>query len=99
MSVPQRWVSVQEQLSQSSNNPGVLPRPVPLPDKHLNVLQQEQAGPAAAGLAEGQLDFLLRGSAGVTAQTDAIHLPGTTHNTTHSVLDPWETQDCTGAET
>lgn len=80
-SIPQCWVSVQEQLPQSSNDPGILSEPVSVPAKHLDVFQQEHTGLVLLGLAEGHLYFLLCGCAGVTAQTDAIHLPDTPHNT------------------
>lgn len=81
-SIPQCWVSVQEQLPQSSNDPGILSEPVSVSAKHLDVFQQEHTGLVLLGLGEGRLYFLLCGCTGVTAQTDAIDLPDTPHHTT-----------------
>lgn len=80
-SIPQCWVSVQEQLPQSSNDPGILSEPVSVSAKHLDVFQQEHTGLVLLGLGEGRLYFLLCGCTGVTAQTDAIDLPDTPHHT------------------
>lgn len=78
-SIPQCWVCVQEQLPQSSNDPGILPEPVSVSAKHLDVFQQQHTGLVLLGLVEGHLYFLLCGCTGVTAQTDAIDLPDTPH--------------------